>query len=367
MIVREDEDLAALRGVVRDYLDEGEVTAAPEGQPRWDPARWARACKELGLAGVAEPEELGGAGIGIAGLAIVLEEAGRALSPLPILSSVVLAQGLLARAGDETTRAEMLPALLDGSQTATIALGAFRNDGTVPEDLEAVKNADGAWTITGHTSFVLDGATAGWVFVRSRTTDGTRLFVVDTDDPRLRRTVQDSMDLTRSFARLDFDGVTARPVGEPGIADTVLTDLRHLLTVAVACEQLGGAEETLRMAVDYVKVRVQFGREIGSFQAIKHRCSDLAIAVDDARSAVVHAVWALHEGPDQVAVAAPMAAVVCTRAFQDCARENIQLHGGIGFTWEHPAHLYFRRATSDAALFGDIRRHRENVLAAAGI
>jgi alkylation response protein AidB-like acyl-CoA dehydrogenase len=368
MILRQDENLATLREVVRDFLDEGDVTAAPEGQPRWEPARWARACKELGLAGVAEPENLGGAGIGVAGLATVLEEAGRVLSPLPILSSVVLAQGLLARAGDEQARAEMLPALLDGSRTATVALGALRIDGgTDFEDLEAAVHADGTWTITGFTAFVLDGATAGWVFVRARTADGPRLFAIDTDDPRITCAVQDSMDLTRSFARLDLDSAAARPVGDPGIADTALTDLRNLLAIAVAAEQLGGAEATLRMAVDYVKVRVQFGREIGSFQAIKHRCADLAIAADDARSAVDHAVWALHEGSDQLPMAAPMAAVVCTHAFEDCARENIHLHGGIGFTWEHPAHLYFRRATSDAALFGDINRHREAVLGAAGI
>lgn len=367
MILRDDPDMAALREVVRDFLDEGEVTAAVEGQPKWDSARWLRACSELGLAGVAEPEELGGVGIGAAGLAIVLEETGRVLSPLPILGSVVLGQGLLARAGDEAARAEMLPALLDGSRTATVALGALRDDGAVPEKLEAVADAEGRWTITGSTSFVLDGATADWVFLRAHTPDGPRLFVVDTGDRGVTATVQDSMDLTRSFARLDLAGAGARPLGGIGTADAVLAELRTALTVAVACEQLGGAERTLRMAVEYVKVRVQFGREIGSFQAIKHRCADLAILVDDARCALDHAIWALHEEPDRLPMAAPMAAVVCSRAFLDCARENIQLHGGIGFTWEHPAHLYFRRATSDAALFGDVNRHREDVLTSIGI
>ncbi|WP_040796396.1 acyl-CoA dehydrogenase family protein [Nocardia higoensis] len=365
MILRHDPDLATLREVTREFLGREPVVA--DDEPKWKPAQWSRACAELGLAGVAEPEELGGAGIGYAGLAVVLEEAGRALSPLPILGSVVLAQGLLARAGDADARADLLPALLDGSRTATVALDALRRDGTIPGELRAAADAQGSWVITGSTSFVLDGPTADWVFLRADTPDGPRLFMVDSDGPNTTVTAQDSMDLTRSFARLDFRSAPARPLGAPGAADAVLADLRTLLTIAVACEQLGGAERALAMAVEYVQVRVQFGRVIGSFQAIKHRCADLAIQLDNARSALDHAVWALHEHPGHLPTAAPMAAVECARAFVACARENIQLHGGIGFTWEHPAHLYFRRATTDAALFGDVNRHRADLLAATGI
>ena len=366
MILRQDADLDTLRTVVREFLREDDIAAGTSGQPRWNPARWRRACTELGLAGVAEPDEFGGAGIGSAGLAIVLEEAGRVLSPLPILGSVVLAQGLLARAGDEAARADMLPALLDGSRTATVALGALRTDGATAQALDATMRAR-TWTISGFTSFVLDGDTAAWAFVRADTGDGPRLFAVDTDAPGVSVQVQDSMDLTRTFARLDFTDAPARPIAGPGTADTVLADLRDLLDVAVACEQLAGAEETLRMAVEHIKVRVQFGRTIGSFQAIKHRCADLAILVDDARSALDHAVWALHTRSPRLASAASLAAIVCGRAFGDCARENIHLHGGIGFTWEHPAHLYFRRATSDAALFTEGARHHDAVLAGASI
>jgi len=365
MILPHDPDLDSLREVAREFLDRGRDLT--DEQPKWKPAHWVRACSELGLAGVAEPEELGGAGIGPAGLAVVLEEAGRALSTLPILGSVVLGQGLLARAGDAQARADLLPALLDGSRTATVALGALRQDGSIPGELDASTDARGGWTVTGSTSFVLDGATADWVFLRANSADGPRLFLVDTADPNVAVAAQDSMDLTRSFARLDLRSAAARPIGESGTADAVLADLRTLLTVAIACEQLGGAERALEMTVDYVQVRVQFGRAIGSFQAVKHRCADLAISLDNAGTALAHAIWALHEQPEHLPAAAPMAAVECARAFVDCARENIQLHGGIGFTWEHPAHLYFRRATTDAALFGDINRHREDLLAAAGI
>ncbi|MET8800251.1 acyl-CoA dehydrogenase family protein [Nocardia sp. NPDC004568] len=362
MILRHDPDLDVLREVARAFLDQGrEVT---QDEPKWKPAQWSRACSELGLAGVAEPEGLGGAGIGYAGLAVVAEEAGRALSTLPILGSVVLGQGLLARAGDARARADLLPALLDGSRTATVALGYLRQDVAVPA---ASADAQGNWTVTGSTSFVLDGTTADWIFLPADTADGARLFVIDIGDPNVAVTEQNSMDLTRSFAHLDYGCAPARPLGEPGVADAALADLRILLTIAVACEQLGGAERALEMAVDYVKVRVQFGRVIGSFQALKHRCADLAIQLDNARTALDHAIWALQESPEHLPTAAPMAAVECTRAYLDCARENIQLHGGIGFTWEHPAHLYFRRATTDAALFGDINSHREDLLTAAGI
>ncbi|MGW0017301.1 acyl-CoA dehydrogenase family protein [Rhodococcus sp. NPDC003382] len=364
MILAENEDLVALQQVAREFLGSGELAAPQSGSVQFDRAKWSRACSEIGIAGVSEPDEFGGAGFGFAALAVVLEEAGRSLSSLPILSSVVLGQGLLTLAGDERARAELLPALLDGSRTATVATGAVRSDRAAWSDSVTANCSGDDWTLSGTVGAVLDGATADWLFVRAETAKGPAIFVVETDAAGVGRTVQDSMDLTRSFARIDLHDVPAQLIRTAAPADTVLASLADVVAVAVACEQLGGAEEALRIAVAYVAERVQFGREIGSFQAIKHRCADLAIAVDEARSAVAHAVWALHEGDDALRLAAPLAAVVAGRTFLDCARENVHLHGGIGFTWEHAAHLYFRRATSDATLFGDAERHRERVLSA---
>ena len=287
-----------------------------------------------GWLGVAEPEELGGVGVGFAGLAIVLEEAGRTLSPLPILSSVVMGQGLLSRTGDTCLRDELLPALLDGSKTATVVPG-------FEHDLTAVTGHDGAWLISGTVDRVLDGDSADVVFVPVETGAGRALFVVDTAASGVRRTVPESMDLTRSFARISFSDSNARMVACVDSIDDVLADLRISTTVAVACEQIGAAQRVLEMGVDHVSTRVQFGRPIGSFQAIKHRCAELVIEVDKARSAASHAAWALHGTSPELALAAPLAGVVCVQTLKTCAAENIQLHGGIGFTWEHPAHLIF--------------------------
>ncbi|WP_232622192.1 acyl-CoA dehydrogenase family protein [Rhodococcus rhodochrous] len=205
------------------------------------------------------------------------------------------------------------------------------------------------------------------MFVRAETTAGPAIFVVDTSDTGVVREIQDSMDLTRSFSRLRFESASARLLDSSGAADDVLESLRDLVAVALACEQYGGAEAALNAAVEYVSQRVQFGREIGSFQAVKHRCADLAIALDDARSAVSYATWALHESHEALRLAAPMAALVCGRTFVECAKENVHLHGGVGFTWEHSAHLYFRRAMTDATLFSVVERHYEQILAAQGV
>lgn len=367
MILQETDELTTLREVLRDYLGQWEVGAAAEGEPRYDPAAWRRACVELGFAGVAEPEELGGVGLGFAGLSVVLEEAGRVVSPLPLLSSVVLGQGLLTLSGDEQAQADYLPPLLRGDRIATVAL----EDGPgAPVDSPATvaeKDPQGGWVLNGSKSYVLDGLGADLVFVSAQTHEGRSLFAVEGAADGLTRTRVESMDLTREFAELRLEAVPARLIGTPGGGDDVLAQLAVRRTVAVSCEQLGGAARALEMAVEYLGIRVQFGRVIGSFQALKHRCADLAIGVDEARSAVAHAVWAADVAPAGLPLAAAMAGAVCASTYADCTAEGVHLHGGTGFTWEHPAHLYFRRAVSDNALYGDARQHREAVLAAAGI
>ena len=195
---------------------------------------------------------------------------------------------------------------------------------------------------------------------------GWRPWVVDFGADGVHREVAESMDLVRDFATVTLEAAPARALGDP-LAPGQVARVRRAVAAAVACEQHGGSEATLESAVAYTRTRVQFGRVIGSFQAIKHRCADLAVEVDLSLSAVEHAAWAVQEDAPQAPLAVAMAGAACPPAFLRCALENVQLHGGIGFTWEHPAHLYVRRAESDLALFGDAEQHREGVLRSLGI
>lgn len=361
MIVEQTAELAALREVVRDFLGAVDPREWVDSVERVDRRLWRRACVELGMAAVDVPEELGGAGIGFAALAAVVEEAGRTLAPLPLLSSVVLAQGLLVLSGDGEAQRAYLPALLCGESIAAVAL-----DGDGGE-VTAVCSPQGEWRLSGQRQRVLDGLAADLLLVVARTREGPAVFAVEAAGGGVVRSAQESMDLTRRFARVGFDGAVARMVGTPRSTGEALRQVRQRLAVAVACEQLGGAERVVEMAVAYAGTRVQFGRVIGSFQAIKHRCAELAVEVDECRSAVAHAVWAVQERPEELPLAAAMAGAVCGPVFLRCALENVQVHGGIGFTWEHPAHLYVRRAESDRALYGEARAHREEVLRALGV
>ena len=362
-IVDETDDLRAVREVTREFLaDVAPHDALDRKDGRVDRALWARACTELGVAGVAVPSERGGLGIGIAGLAVVCAEAGRALAPLPLVGSVAGAQTALMLAGAD----DVLDALVAGERIAALAVADGAGPPVAAEPTTARRDGAG-WRIDGAKWFVPDGCSADLLLVPAATPEGLSLFLVDGAAPGLTRTGVDVMDLTRDVARIDLADTPARLLGRPGDWPAIGEQVRLLQTVAAAAESLGGAERCLDDAVEYAKLRVQFGRPIGSFQAIKHRCADLAADVDDARSAVLHAAWAADESPEQLPAAAALAGVATTRAYLRCSAENVQIHGGVGFTWEHTAHLHFRRARSTAALHGNVRRHGEALLSAMGI
>lgn len=362
-IVDETDDLRAVREVTREFLA-GVVPhdALDRKAARADRALWARACAELGVAGVAVPSERGGLGIGVAGLAVVCAEAGRALAPLPLVGSVAGAQTALLLAGAD----DVLPDLLSGERIAALAVADGAGPPVIAEPTTARHDGTG-WRIDGAKWFVPDGCSADPLLVPAVTPEGPSLFLVDSAAPGLERTGVDVMDLTRDVARIGLDGTPARLIGRPGAWSAIAEQVRLLQTVAAAAENLGGAERCLDDAVEYAKLRVQFGRPIGSFQSIKHRCADLAADVDDARSAVLHAAWAADESPEHLPAAAALAGEATTRAYLACSAENVQIHGGVGFTWEHTAHLHFRRARSTAALYGSPRHHREALLRAMGI
>jgi alkylation response protein AidB-like acyl-CoA dehydrogenase len=332
-----------------------------------DAAVWRQASTQLGLPGIAIPEEYGGAGFTFAEQAIVLEELGGALYTGPYLASAVLAATALLASQDEGARRDLLPGIAAGEVIATLA---FTEDGGAWEPdairLAAVKHGNG-WRLDGHKSFVLDGHAAGLILVVARTDAGLALFAVAADAAGLARTPLATMDQTRKLARLEFGAVAGRLVGSPGDGLAVLGQVLDVAAIALAAEQLGGAQRALNMAVEYAKVRHQFGRPIGSFQAIKHRCADLLLEVESLRSAAGYAAAAVAAGSAEVPVLAPLLKALASDVYFHAAAENIQIHGGIGFTWEHDAHLYFKRAKASELFLGDASYHRERLASRIGL
>jgi alkylation response protein AidB-like acyl-CoA dehydrogenase len=292
---------------------------------------------------------------------------GAALLCAPYFSTVALGANALLTAGDEVAAKQWLPSIASGETIATLAItedaGRWDLDGITTR---ATKK-DGSWTLEGHKSFVLDGHTAGLVLVAARTDAGLSLFAVDGDAAGLTRTPLATMDQTRKQARLEFAGTPATLVGHDGDAGPGLEKTMQLAAVALAAEQVGGAQRVLDNAVEYAKNRMQFGRPIGSFQAIKHKCADMLLEVESAKSAAYYGAWAAATDDEELALAASLAKSYCSEAYFHCAAENIQIHGGIGFTWEHHAHLYFKRAKSSELLLGDPAYHRELLAQRLGI
>ena len=345
-----------------------ELMETPDGTAR---QVWQQAGAQLGLPGIAIPEAYGGAGFTFAEQAIVLEELGAALYGGPYLASAVLAATALLAASDEAARRELLPGIASGQTVATLAF--TEDDGSW--DPEAIRLAatrgegspDSPWMLDGHKSFVLDGHTADLILVVAAAGPGLSLFAVDPGAAGLDRRVLPTLDQTRKLARLEFDAVPGRLIGAPGEAGGVLGRTLDVAAIALAAEQLGGAQRALDMAVGYAMTRHQFGRPIGSFQAIKHRCADLLLEVESLRSAVAYAAAAVAENSAEVPVVAALAKAYASDVYFHVAAENIQIHGGIGFTWEHDAHLYFKRAKSSELLLGDASYHREHLAERIGL
>ena len=356
------EEQEELRNIVRSFMEdkspESEVRRLMETTEGYDPAVWAQMAEQLGLQSLIIPEEYGGQGYGYVELIVVLEEMGRALMAAPFFSTVVLGANTLIHSGNEEAKAKYLPGIASGETIATLAL-TEANGRWDAEGVTATATRDGdTWRINGEKTYVLDGATANLIIVAARTDDGIELFTVDGDAAGLSRESLSTMDQTRKQARLTFENTPAEH-----LTDTedfaYLAKILDLAAVGLAAEQVGGAQIVLEMAVQYAKDRVQFGRPIGSFQAIKHKCADMLLEVESAKSAAYYAGWCASEMNDELPSVASLAKAYCSDAYFHCAGENIQIHGGIGFTWEHPAHLYFKRAKSSELMFGDPAYHRE--------
>jgi len=356
----EQEELrSALRRFLQEKSPETEVRRLMETTEGYDPAVWSQMADQLGLQSLTIPEAYGGSGFSYVELTVVLEEMGSALLCAPYFSTVVLAANALLTSGDEQAKADLLPGIASGETIATLAL----TEESGRWDLDAVAleaaSGDGGYVLNGTKMYVLDGHVADLILVVGRTAAGLSLFSVARGAPGLTATPLQTMDQTRKQARLELSGTPARLVGVEGGAAPGLSKTLDLAAVALAAEQVGGAQRCLDSAVDYAKTRIQFGRPIGSSQAIKHKCADMLLEVESAKSAAYYAGWAAAEDSEELPVVASLAKSYCSEAYFHAAAENIQIHGGIGFTWEHPAHLYFKRAKSSELLFGDPAYHRE--------
>jgi len=333
----------------------------------YDAETWARLVHDMGWTGIAVPEACGGLGLGQLEVAIVQQEMGRTLYASPFFASVCLAIPALLAAADEAQRERYLTPLARGEQIAALACTSRGRPG--PAGVEAIlaPRSGGGFTLSGSAGFVVFGHVAQWLIVAARApgsvgAQGISLIALPAATPGLRVEKVSALDLTRPYARLDFDHIPVPAeaiLGAPEQAGAALQHALALGNIALAAEQVGGAEQCLHFTVEYARQRVQFGRAIGSFQAVKHKLADMMVAIEAAKSAVYYAACAADEDPAQLAEAAAVAKSFCTDAFAQCAGEAIQLHGGIGFTWEHDAHLYFKRARASANLLGDAIHQRE--------
>ncbi len=364
-----------LRDIARRFLnaesDPMSVRRAMATEDGFDRDIWSRVGSELGWTALAIPEACGGYGFGFVEVVAVAEEMGRALFCAPFLASVGLAANVVLEAGDDEQRRRILPALADGSRIATLALcegsGQWSSSG-----LQATADRDSdSWILNGRKRYVPWGAAADQILVVANTSDGPGVFLVDSDTQGLRIDPTPTMDQTRPQAEIVLDDVRCSNddvIGAPGDAAIAAVDTAlDLARVILAAEQVGGAQACLDMAVEYAKVREQFGQPIGRFQAIKHKCADMMIALEAARSAAWYAGWVAANRRAELPEAAAMAQATCSRTYFHCAADNIQIHGGIGFTWEHDAHLYFKRARSSEILFGDPSTNRDRFADAVGL
>ena len=352
------DDQKALQEQVRRYLAEAcppsAVRAILEGPEPYDRALY-KGLAEMGVLGAAIPEEYGGAGLGQLELCLFAEELGRALAPVPVASSIYLVAELLMLAGSEAQKRAWLPKLASGAAVGCFALG--ESSGRVGSDKINASVRDGR--LTGVKFPVADGDAADVAVVAARLGSGRgdsaiSLFLVDLAGPGVTRETLETVDPTRGYARLSFENAPAEALGGAGDGWRIAEQVMDRAAVLMAFEQVGGADAALAMARDYALQRMAFGRQIGSFQAIKHMLADMYVSATLARSNAYYGAWALSAGSSELPVAAATARVSATQAFQHCAKNNIQVHGGMGFTWALDCHLYYRRSNNLALTLGSL-------------
>ncbi|BCI56031.1 acyl-CoA dehydrogenase [Mycolicibacterium litorale] len=354
----------ALREAVRDLLrsrcTEQDVRRVLAGDDGFDRDLWRRLADQ-GVTGIVVDGEYGGVGLGAAELEAVAEETGAALLPSPFLSSAVLTATLVQAAGSEDDKRRLLPGIADGTAIGTVAVTGKAGTWTA-EGVDV--HATDAATLTGSAHYVTDGQVADVVLVVAEGPDGIAVYAVAPDAAGFQRVAATVFDPSVRLSTFTFADTPARRLGSAGWG--AVQRALDMAVIALAGEQCGGTRRIFEITVDYLKTRIQFGRPIGSFQALKHMAADLLLAVESSTSAAQNAAAQWDADPDAAGAAIALAGFACAEAYQTTAAQAIQMHGGIGFTWEHPAHLYLRRARTGMRLFGGPRLHRERYLQSKG-
>lgn len=367
------EEQEQFRGTVRRFLKDKSPTTevrrlmeTPEG---YDPTVWRALSDDLLLPGIHIPEEYGGGGFGMVELCVVMEELGRALLCAPYFSTAVLAANAIMNAGTEAQKKSLLPDIARGNRLATLAVTESDGDWDPQRiELAATTMGDG-YRLEGVKSYVVDGHVADLLIVAARVAAAgdVALFTIAGDTPGVERRLLKSMDPTRKLARIDFHGAQAQLLGSLNNGTNPLARTLDQAAIALANEMIGGAQALFDSMIDYIKVRVQFGRTIGSFQAIKHRCADLLLELELAKSAAYYAAQAAAVDNQEWPALACMAKATTSEAYLRAAIECIQFHGGIGFTWDNDTHLWFKRAKSSEVFLGQPSYHRELLMQRWGI
>ncbi|MES5484490.1 acyl-CoA dehydrogenase family protein [Bradyrhizobium sp. INPA03-11B] len=347
-----------MRDEARKFLSEQcppkAVREVLDGKAPYDKSLW-KGLAEMGFLGVAIPEQFGGAGAGHLELCVIAEEMGRALAPVPFSSTVYLAAEAILIAGSDAQKQKWLPKIASGDAIGTLAL--FEGKGNPSP--KAIKVTANGGVLNGVKKPVPDGAIADFAVVAARTGSSGResdisLFIVDLKAGGVEVKSLTNIDLTRGQAEITFKDAKAEPLGAAGEGWSVITQVLDRAAVLTAFEQVGGADRALEMGRDYALDRIAFGRPIGSFQAVKHMLADMYVSATLARSNCYYGAWALSTNAGELPEAAAAARISATQAFQHCAKNNIQVHGGMGFTWEFDCHMYYRRANAVALGLGSL-------------
>jgi alkylation response protein AidB-like acyl-CoA dehydrogenase len=358
----QDEFRVNLRRLLADRSPTKEVRRLMDTHQGYERDGWHAINTALGLTAIRIPEAYGGYGLSLGDQCIVLEEMGRALLCAPYFATAVLAAGAVMNAGAEAEKQALLPGIAAGDTTAALAWvednGRWDAEGTA-----LIATAEGGETVlNGHKSYVVDGHTADLIVVLARAPQGLSLFTVDGNAEGLTRRALQSMDATRKFARLEFDQVIARPLGTAGAAAAPFARTMVEAAVCLANEMVGGADRLREDALAYAMMRMQFGKPIASFQSMKHKQADMLLEVELAKSAAYYAAASLDDGDDDAVASAHLAKACASDAYMQTAIHAVQIHGGIGFTWDNDTHLWFKRAKGSEVLLGDANYHRELML-----